>query len=406
MTAAGCESRPYRPARSVGRRRVSPPASTRAPWSGMSASRIHFDQLSASPGALVPDDLAVNALLRKARLSSEVRVELVKEIAARPDCFEFLRPAMDDPTLRELAKDAALEGWKSLASRDGSAARSWKLARWLAYCGVGRNGLRDFAADGAWSSRSAPVAGLVLDGRATTAPDGGVVDRSGDAARFCAALGAQRLRFQFHFIGLHEFIAPVLDRFPDDSLFLAMHAFARAGMRECDVVRFIDESLARADCDRRVRHLCLHALQFADYLPDQAERMLVLAADMERRGEKGANLYYRAAYAHRRLTEWDEALQSIDTGIALLVGTSDLSIHQDFVRERVMIEAMRDMVAVAIRGNHQQHPRGRSQDGGGRAGRRSDAATLRKEHTSAVELVNDHHREPGDPAHPGMPGLG
>jgi hypothetical protein len=39
----------------------------------------------------------------------------------------------------------------------------------------------------------------------------------------------------------------------------------------------------------------------------------------------------------------DEAPKSIDTGIALLVGTSDLSIHQDFVRERVMIEAMRDM---------------------------------------------------------------
>ena len=108
-------------------------------------------------------------------------------------------------------------------------------------------------------------------------------------------------------------------------------------------MRFIDESLARADSDGRVRHLCLHALQFADYLPDQAERMLVLAADMERRGENGANVYFRAAYAHRRLAEWDEALKSIDTGIALLVGTADLSIHQDFVRERVMIEAMRDM---------------------------------------------------------------
>ena len=77
--------------------------------------------------------------------------------------------------------------------------------------------------------------------------------------------------------------------------------------------------------------------------------MLVLAADMERRGEKGANLYYRAAYAHRRPAEWDEALQSIDTGIALLVGISDLNIHQDFVRERVMIEAMRDMVAATRR---------------------------------------------------------
>jgi hypothetical protein len=76
------------------------------------------------------------------------------------------------------------------------------------------------------------------------------------------------------------------DRFPDDSLFVAMHAFARAGMRKSDVVRLIDESLAGSDCDRRARHLCLHALQFADYLPDQAERMLMLATDMEQRGEK------------------------------------------------------------------------------------------------------------------------
>ena len=254
-----------------------------------------------------------------------------------------MRRAIDDPTLRELAMDAAREGWKSLASQDGNAAQSWKVARWLADCGVGRSTLRDFATDGAWSSRSAPVAGLVLDGGATTAADGGVADRCGDAARFCAALGAQRLRFQFHFTGLHEFIGRVRDRFPDDSLFVAMHAFARAGMRKRDIVQLIDESLARADCDRRARHLCLHALQFADYLPDQAERMLVLAADMEQRGDTGANLYYRAAYAHRRLAEWDEALESIDTGIALLVGTSDLSIHQDFVRERVTIEAMRDM---------------------------------------------------------------
>ena len=71
--------------------------------------------------------------------------------------------------------------------------------------------------------------------------------------------------------------------------------------------------------------------------------MLMLATDMEQRGENEANRYYRAAYAHRRLAEWDQALESIDTGIALLVGTSDLSIHQDFVRERVTIEAMRDM---------------------------------------------------------------
>ena len=137
---------------------------------------------------------------------------------------------------------------------------------------LGRSTLRDFATDGAWSSRSAPVAGLVLDGGATTAADGGVADRCGDAARFCAALGAQRLRFQFHFTGLREFIGRVRGRFPDDSLFLAMHAFARAGMRSVTSCSSSNDSLARADCDRRARHLCLHALQFADYLPDQAER--------------------------------------------------------------------------------------------------------------------------------------
>ena len=83
----------------------------------------------------------------RAQLSPETRVELVTELAARPDCFELMRRAMDDPTLRELTIDAALEGWKSLASQDGSAAQSWRLARWLADCGVGRNTLRDFATD-------------------------------------------------------------------------------------------------------------------------------------------------------------------------------------------------------------------------------------------------------------------
>jgi hypothetical protein len=348
---------------------------------------IHVHELSAGPGASHTDDRALDALTSAARLGSEARGQLVKEIAARPDCFEFLRPAMDDPIVRALATDVAVERWKSLASRDGSAAQSWKLGRWLADCCVGRNGLRDFASDGAWCSRSAPVGGLVLDGHATTAPDGGVVATGGEAARFCAALGAQRLRFQFHFAGLREFIAPVLDRFPDDSLFLAMHAFARAGMRDRDVVRFVDESLACADCDRHVRHVCLHALQFADYLPDQPDRMLVLARDMERRGEQGGVLYYRAAYAHRRLAEWDEALKNIDTGIALLVGNSDLSIHQDFVRERVMIEALRDvsrrydktcssMLEVEANTNATQQFVARS------------AATPRKEHARAGALVN------------------
>jgi hypothetical protein len=70
----------------------------------------------------------------------------------------LMRRAIDDPTLRELAMDAAREEWKSLASQDGNAAQSWKVARWLADCGVGRSTLRDFATDGAWSSRSAPVA--------------------------------------------------------------------------------------------------------------------------------------------------------------------------------------------------------------------------------------------------------
>jgi hypothetical protein len=87
------------------------------------------------------------------------------------------------------------------------------------------------------------------------------------------------------------------------------------------------------------------------------------------------------------LAEWDEALKNIDTGIAFLVGNSDLSIHQDFVRERVMIEALRDvsrrrdetcssMLEVEAKTDATRQVVARS------------AATPREGQTRAVELVN------------------
>lgn len=149
-------------------------------------------------------------------------------------------------------------------------------------------------------------------------------------------LHLQRLQYDFRFAEIATTSTALLEVYPDDGLLVAFRAFASCGLRTPNAASQVESALRRPDVDRTCRLTLLQALWFGVHLSDQAERMLALSDEMIERREDGANCYYWRAYALRRLHRQDEALASIDDAIEQL-SPDQISIHQDFVREREAI---------------------------------------------------------------------
>jgi tetratricopeptide (TPR) repeat protein len=151
-----------------------------------------------------------------------------------------------------------------------------------------------------------------------------------------AYVHGQRFRFDYKFEPLQAHTHLWLDEFCDDALVLALAAFACLGARSPRGLELFHKSVGAADADTKSRHVCLAAMWFADHVPDQPEIMLSLSNRMMTAGVLDSNVFYRRAYALRKLGRYEQALEEVDRAISLLdIGNN--RVHQDYVRERELI---------------------------------------------------------------------
>lgn len=156
----------------------------------------------------------------------------------------------------------------------------------------------------------------------------------------------QRLRYDFRFEELHDMTQLWLSEYSGDALILSFAAFAALGLRLPQGFGIYKLAIASPNADRRSRHVCLAGMWLAHHIPDQPSVLLELSEQMLGRGEVDSNVFFRRASAHRRLGNYDEALEEIDHAIQLLEPGNNF-VHQDYTREREFILAMTDMRAYA-----------------------------------------------------------
>lgn len=192
---------------------------------------------------------------------------------------------------------------------------------------IDRSALRQVVSDLAWAEREHDT-GLADDLMVEARGEGTLAVLAGYYV-------SQRLRFDFRFRPLSD----ELERWPalrDDAQGAAMAAFAAMGTRSDEARAAADSALRRRDNDAVTRDILLHALWFGTHLPDQPDRIIDLSDEMLSKGEASANVYYRRAFAFRRLGRLDRALRDIDVAMDLL-GPGHKDVHQDYVRERELI---------------------------------------------------------------------
>ncbi|MFF0390008.1 hypothetical protein ACFYS8_15175 [Kitasatospora sp. NPDC004615] len=159
---------------------------------------------------------------------------------------------------------------------------------------------------------------------------------------------AQALR-HIHFVALRpdfqcRSIQQLLDQAPGserarwDPYTRALAAFALLGSSAPGALEALDRTLAEAGDNLQVCHALLHGLWLGDGLPDQAERLLELAA-WPTFDDTDPIMLFRTATAWRSLGRRSEALDAIDSAIEAL-DPNQPEVHADLVRERALITAL------------------------------------------------------------------
>ncbi|GJF32560.1 hypothetical protein KNE206_52600 [Kitasatospora sp. NE20-6] len=118
----------------------------------------------------------------------------------------------------------------------------------------------------------------------------------------------------------------------------ALAAFALLGSSAPGALDAMDRSLAESGDNLQVCHALLHGLWLGDGLPDQAERILELAA-WPAFDDGDPIMLFRTATAWRRLGRRAEALAAIGSAFEAL-DPNQPDVHADFVRERALITSL------------------------------------------------------------------
>lgn len=155
-------------------------------------------------------------------------------------------------------------------------------------------------------------------------------------------VAAQILRFDFKFEELAAHCRIHAPRYPDNALLNALSAHADLALDDAHAARRLELALANPGLDRASRSVLLHGLWHCNALPDRSRRMHELADDIVLRHEDVPNTYFWRSAAYRSEGRYDEALAAINTALARHE-TGANSVHQDFVRERELIDTMRTL---------------------------------------------------------------
>ncbi|MEU9041419.1 MULTISPECIES: hypothetical protein [unclassified Kitasatospora] len=289
-------------------------------------------------GAVLHDTSAdLHTIERIARAAAYPQTQqiMIRGLLDRPSGYSALSIAVTRDDLRA----AALAAVRTLIEREIDAGRPWtgEAARWLSRAHANWQTSAALANHLTWYARSRRNSALAhLTGTNHLTQPG--TDRThAQALRHIHLAG---LRFDFRCRSIQQLLnqASGSERAHWDPYTRALAAFALLGSSARGALDAMDRSLAEAGDNPQVCHALLHGLWLGDGLPDQAERILELAA-WPTFDDGDPIMLFRTATAWRMLGRRAEALTAIDSALEAL-GPNQPEVHADFVRERALITAL------------------------------------------------------------------
>ncbi|MFD9062151.1 hypothetical protein ACFVZ3_11575 [Kitasatospora purpeofusca] len=226
---------------------------------------------------------------------------MIRGLLDTPGSYAALAAAVHRDDLRP----TALAAIRTLVEQDIDAGRPWpsEAARWLSRANADWQTSAALANHLAWYARSRRNSALA------------------------------------HLTGNDHLTQPGTDRTHAQALrHIHLAAFALLGSCAPGALEALDRSLAEAGDNPQVCHALLHGLWLGDGLPDQAERILELAA-WPTFDDADPIMIFRTATAWRNLGRRAEALAAIDSALEAL-GPNQPEVHADLVRERALITSL------------------------------------------------------------------
>lgn len=233
--------------------------------------------------------------------------------------------------------------------RDHGSQWALKVSRWAGDTGL--SVVRDFdvLTDLAWEARCQGLGAPVVISNEQLVGSG---DPHRDAA--LAVLALQGSRFDFDHRKIHQILSIIGPHLLEEgNIADAFELFARLAAGEQvpgEEIRVV----AEATSIRKVQHLVLHGLWLSPHA-SYGSLMVDLGRRIIRQHPNDFNAWMRRADGHRRLHDYQAALDAIDTAIYHLPAEL-LSIHGDYARQRFFITNEWQMHDVIIRlGQDQQN---------------------------------------------------
>ncbi len=285
----------------------------------------------------ITDTTALGTIERIARAAAYPHAQriMIRGLLDTPGSYSVLAAAVH----REDLRPAALAAIRSLIEQDIDAGRPWpsEAARWLSRANADWQTSAALANHLAWYARSRRNSALAhLTGTDHLTQPG--TDRT--HAQALRHIHLASLRFDFSCRSIQQLIeqVPVSERARWDPYTRALATFALLGSSAPGALDAMNRSLVEAGDNPQVCHALLHGLWLGDELPDQAERILELAAWPSFHDDDSVMLF-RTATAWRTLGRRAEALAAIDSALEALPPNQP-DVHADLVRERTLITAL------------------------------------------------------------------
>ncbi|MCM1969549.1 hypothetical protein [Streptomyces sp. G1] len=236
---------------------------------------------------------------------------------------------------------------------------------------------------------------------------------AGDAAYFATLYHAGKLRSNFSFDELHQFmdsslLALAAGVHRRTALFTALRAFAAFGSRTITsehAISVLDQAWSSPERTRHVVDICLNGIQAAMPFPGHGELLRARAEEAVRDYPRDHMFHFRLASGLHMVRAYDAALDSINTALRYLPALGNRGSHkllqEQFLNKRDLIlegrlraeldgEHQRRLVEQETRhrGNwerleHELRRRGEEQDRAQREGQEA----ARANHVRSVELV-------------------
>lgn len=202
-----------------------------------------------------------------------------------------------------------------------------EFASWIVKNDIAFSDMLNLAAGVCWYARSNNVSAVdIVQRRELTNTDGSL---RGFTIIYCYL---QSARFDFDYRKIRQAVGIIDADSPEyRPVVNAFRLFADLAKGEHVDVERIDNIISDND-HPKILHLLIHGMWLSP-LGEYGEKLIDIATVLIRLDPKDSNAWMRRAEGHRRLGEYEKAIDAIDTAIATLPA-KEVVIHADYVRER------------------------------------------------------------------------